>query len=75
MPKKKDKKKYKFKIDQTVRISHVRSMFDREYSQKWTGEIFKAGTGFRRDDVPIYTLEIGTKSVWRGHFTNRSYSR
>ena len=32
--KKRARKKYKYKIDQTVRLSHVRSLFDREYSQK-----------------------------------------
>ena len=49
-------KKYKYKIDQTVRLSHVRSIFDREYSQKWTGEIFKIHTRFRREGVPVYTI-------------------
>ena len=56
MPKKKARKKYKFKINQTVRLSHVRSVFDREYSQNWTGEIFKIGTHFRREGVPVYTI-------------------
>ena len=56
MPKKKVRKIYKFKINQTVRLSHVRSVFDREYSQKWTGEIFKIGTRFRREGVPVYTI-------------------
>ena len=56
MPKKKTRKKYKFKINQTVRLSHVRSVFDREYSQKWTGEIFKIGTRLRREGVPVYTI-------------------
>ena len=56
MPKKQTRKKYKFKINQTVRLSHVRSVFDREYSQKWTGEIFKIGTRFRREGVPVYTI-------------------
>ena len=32
--KKNARKSYKFKIGQTVRLSHVRSVFDREYSQK-----------------------------------------
>ena len=31
-------------------------MFDREYSQKWTGKIFKIGTRFRREGVPVYTI-------------------
>ena len=31
-------------------------MFDSEYSQKWTGEIFKIGTRFRREGVPVNTI-------------------
>ena len=54
--KKRVRKKYKYKIDQTVCQSHVRSLFDREYSQKWTGEIFKIHTRFRREGVPVYTI-------------------
>ena len=54
--KQKASKKYKYKIDQTVRLSHVRSVFDREYSQKWTGEIFKIRTRFRREGVPVYSI-------------------
>ena len=37
-------------------MSHVRTVFDHEYSQKWTGEIFKIGTRFRRECVPVYTI-------------------
>ena len=48
--------RYKFKLGQTVRLSHVRSLFDREYSQKWTGEIFKINTRYRREGVPVYTI-------------------
>ena len=55
-PKKKARKKYKYEIDQTVRLSHVRSVFNREYSQKRTGEIFRINTRFRRDGVPLYTI-------------------
>ncbi|XP_053391513.1 uncharacterized protein LOC128554280 [Mercenaria mercenaria] len=50
------RKSYKFKIGQTVRASHVKSVFDREYSQKWTGEIFKIKTRFKREGVPVYTI-------------------
>ena len=28
----------------------------REYSQKWTGELFKIDTRFRREGVPVYTI-------------------
>ena len=53
---KKNTRKFRFKIGQTVRVSRVRSVFDREYSQKWTGELFKIHTRFRREGVPVYTL-------------------
>ena len=68
MSKKKDKKKYKFKIDQTVRISHLRSMFYREYSQKWTSEIFKIGTRFTPEGIPVYTLVDWDKERVEGTF-------
>ena len=68
IPKKKARKKYKNKIDQTVRLSHIRSVFDREYSQKWTGEIFRIHTWFRREGVPVYTI-----LDWDGDRFERSF--
>ena len=50
---KKTTRKFRFKIGQTVRVLHVRSLFDREYSQKWTGELFKIHTRFR-ENVSLY---------------------
>ena len=34
----------------------VTGPIDREYSQKWTGELFKIDTPFRREGVPVYTI-------------------
>ena len=34
----------------------VTGPIDREYSQKWTGELFKIDTQFRREGVPVYTI-------------------
>ena len=34
----------------------VTGPIDREYSQKWTGELFKIDTWFRREGVPVYTI-------------------
>ena len=62
------KRKYRFKIGQTVRVSHVRSVFDRECSQKWTGEIFKVKTRFKREGLPVYTLEDWEKERVDGTF-------
>ena len=50
-------RRFKLRLGQTVRISHVRNIFDREYSQKWTGEIFKITTRFKRDGLPVYKVE------------------
>ena len=34
----------------------VTGPIDREYSEKWTGELFKIDTRFRREGVPVYTI-------------------
>ena len=34
----------------------VTGPIDREYSQKWTLELFKIDTRFRREGVPVYTI-------------------
>ena len=34
----------------------VTGPIDREYSQNWTGELFKIDTRFRREGVPVYTI-------------------
>ena len=34
----------------------VTGPIDREYSQKWTGELFKIDTRFIREGVPVYTI-------------------
>ena len=34
----------------------VTGPIDREYSQKWTGELFKIDTQFRREGLPVYTI-------------------
>ena len=62
------KKSFKYKIGDTVRISHVRSVFDREYSQKWTGELFKIRSRKWRQNLPIYTLEDWNGEDIKGTF-------
>ena len=50
-------RRYVFKLGQVVRVSHIRNVFDREYSQKWTGELFKVKGRFRREELPVYQIE------------------
>ena len=54
---KRDKKvKFLFKVGDKVRISHLRSAFQREYDIKWSGEIFKISRRFIRQGQPIYRI-------------------
>jgi hypothetical protein len=57
-PSKKRKKKssFRFKVGDFVRVTHNRQAFTREYDETWTGEVFKIGSRFLRDDLPIYRL-------------------
>ena len=45
-----------YKVGQMVRISHMRSVFDRKYSQKWTGELFTIQRRYKREGLPVYKL-------------------
>ena len=53
----KKRKKYKFKIDDLVRITYVRHPFQRDYKQKWTEELFKIRGRYMRDGIHIYQLK------------------
>ena len=48
---------YQFKVNDKVRITQEKTKFMREYSQKWTGEIFIVTRRFRRHGVPAYKLK------------------
>ena len=48
--------------------SHIKELFDREYSQKWTGELFKVDTRYRRESIPVYTLEDWSGERVEGSF-------
>ena len=55
--KKERKRPFKFKLNDKVRISHLRRLFQREYDQKWTGEIFKVSGRYRSQGLPVYKLK------------------
>jgi hypothetical protein len=50
-------RKYEYKIGEVVRVSHLRGVFDREYSQKWTGELFRVTKRYRRQGIPVYKIK------------------
>ena len=49
--------RFKFKIGDRVRITHLRNIFTREYDEKWTGEIFTIAQRFWRQGVPVYRIK------------------
>ena len=51
-----------------MRVSRLKNVFDREYSQKWTGELFKVERRFRRTGLPIYVLEDWSGDSVEGTF-------
>ena len=59
---------FKYKPGQTVRINQLRHAFDRQYSQKWSGELFKITSRFRRQGQPIYRLEDWSGDAITGTF-------
>ena len=53
---KQKKAKFAFKVGDLVRISYIRTPFQREYSAKWTREIFRVTDRFIRQKQRIYKL-------------------
>ena len=47
---------FRFKVGDFVRISHLKYPFQRDYQQKWTEEVFKVKSRFRREGIPLYSL-------------------
>ena len=48
---------FRFKVGDTVRLSHVAKAFKREYGQRWTLEVFRIDARQRRGPFNIYSLK------------------
>ena len=48
--------KFQFNIGDWVRISFLKKPFDREYQQRWTGELFQITKRRKRQGRPVYSL-------------------
>lgn len=69
------KKPYKFKVGDKVRISHLRRTFQREYDQKWTGEIFKVCRRYRSQGLPVYKLKDFAEESITGTFYSQELQK
>ena len=50
------KKKFKFEIEDLVRLSHLKRVFQRDYQEKWTPEIFIITHRKIREGIPVYKV-------------------
>lgn len=53
----KKKSPFRFKIGDNVRISHLKHTFEREFMEKYTGEVFKIKLRFIKQNIPMYKLQ------------------
>ncbi|MEW8547849.1 MAG: DDE-type integrase/transposase/recombinase [Candidatus Thiodiazotropha sp.] len=64
------KLKYKYKIGQKVRLTHLKRPFDRGYEQKWTEEIFIVSHRYTRNGIPVYKVtEISSEPITGTFYT------
>lgn len=61
-------RKFKYKSGQIIRVNLLRHVFDRQYSQKWSGELFRIKSKFRRQGLPMYRLEDWSGNAITGSF-------
>ena len=62
------KQRMLFDIGDQVRVSFRRETFDREYGQKWSGEVFIITERDRRNGIPIYKLRDWNGEPIKGTF-------
>ena len=49
--------KFKYKVGDRVKISYLKNNFDREYAEKWSGEIFTIIDRKLNQNIPMYQLK------------------
>jgi hypothetical protein len=71
----KKKRIYKFKVNDRVRITHTKHVFQREYGQKWTGEIFVVSQRYLSQGIPVYKLKDFAEEPITGTFYEQELQR
>ncbi|MCG8048322.1 MAG: chromo domain-containing protein [Candidatus Thiodiazotropha endolucinida] len=51
------KRPFKYRLNQHVRVSHLKGAFTRAYDQTYSGEIFQISKRYYRGSLPIYRLK------------------
>lgn len=60
--------KYRFKVNDMVRLSHLKYIFRRGYNQQFTGEIFKVVKRFHLQGIPLYKVKDFNDEIIEGDF-------
>lgn len=68
-------KRFVFKKGDTVRISHLRQAFDREYDERWTSEYFVVDQRKIKEGIPFYTLKDTMGEDIEGTFHSSDLNR
>lgn len=67
--------KFKFKIDDMVRISWLRGAFEREYDERWSGEHFVVKSCSFKQGIPIYELQDIDGEYIKGCFNQQELQK
>lgn len=67
--------RFVFKKGDTVRISHLRLPFDREYDERWTMEYFVVVDRGMKENIPYYSLKDTTGEDVGGSFYQSELSK
>ena len=59
---------FKFKLGDRVKISYLKKTFDREYSEKWTGEIFTIIERKINQGIPMYRIKDYNNEIIESYF-------
>ena len=62
------KNKYKYELGDRVRISYLKGTFDREYSEKWSTDIFTVINRKMNQNYPMYKLKDYANDAVGGYF-------
>ena len=60
--------KFKYKIDDVVRISRLRHVFEKEYDENWTRELFIITDRWLNQEIPLYELKDYANDPIKGSF-------
>lgn len=71
----KKRQPFRFKKGDKVRISHTKERLDREYDNRWTGEVFIVVSRRRREGIPVYTLKDWLGEPLEGTFYNQELQK